>query len=110
MPSAQPEQPDQGQGEGAEEAEAGAAAPPSFATFLLSCLAASRLPPGGCSLTREMSDAARREAIAEGSPALCAGLQDLPGNMAGEGKLLNIYHLLRQTLALGIEGDVVELG
>ena len=75
-----------------------------------SCLAASRLPPGGCSLTREMSDAARREAIAEGSPALCAGLQDLPGNMAGEGKLLNIYHLLRQTLALGIEGDVVELG
>ena len=32
------------------------------------------------------------------------------GGMAGEGKLLNIYHLLQRTLALGVDGDVVELG
>ena len=83
---------------------------PSFSTFLFSCLAASRLPPGQCDLTREMTDAARRCAIERAEPAICTALQDLPGGMAGEGKLLNIYHLLSKTLATGVPGDVVELG
>mmetsp|Transcript_22522 Transcript_22522/g.80367 ORF Transcript_22522/g.80367 Transcript_22522/m.80367 type:complete len:219 (-) Transcript_22522:733-1389(-) len=30
--------------------------------------------------------------------------------MAGEGKLLNLYHLLRRTIDLGLAGGVVELG
>ena len=64
---------------------------PSFLTFLLSCLSASRLPPRQCDLTREMPDAARAEAMATASPLMASALQDLPdGGMAGEGKLLNV--------------------
>jgi hypothetical protein len=32
------------------------------------------------------------------------------GNMAGEGKLLNIYWLLRQTIDRNVPGAVAELG
>ena len=41
---------------------------------------------------------------------ICAALQDVEGNMAGEGKLLNIYWLLRRTIDLKIPGAVAELG
>ena len=56
------------------------------------------------------SDAAVADAVATGAPLLAAALQDAPGNMAGEGKLLNIYWLLRRSIDLGVGGAVVELG
>ena len=74
----------QGQGGGEDEGE-GEGGIPSLGTFLSACLAASRLPPGQCSLTREVSDEARAEAIATASPLMCAAMQDLPGGRGGRG-------------------------
>ena len=77
---------------------------PSFLTFAL----ASYQQPG---TTRQVpSTEAVQRAVREGSPLLCAALQDVEGNMAGEGKLLNIYWLLRRTIDLQIPGAVAELG
>ena len=56
------------------------------------------------------SPEAAARSVKEGSPLVCAALQDIEGNMAGEGKLLNIYWLLRRTVDLGIPGSVAELG
>ena len=51
-----------------------------------------------------------KRCVEEGSPLLCAALQDVEGNMAGEGKLLNIYWLLRRTIDRNVPGVVAELG
>ena len=66
---------------------------PSFLTFAL----ASYQQPG---TTKQVPSARGRAARRKGSPLLCAALQDVEGNMAGEGKLLNIYWLLRRTIDL----------
>ena len=73
---------------------------PSFLTFAL----ASYQQEG---TTKQVpSTEAVQKAVREGSPLLCAALQDVEGNMAGEGKLLNIYWLLsiRRTIDLKIPG------
>ena len=77
---------------------------PSFLTFALSAYRQQ-----GTTKQVPSSDAVQR-CIKEGSPLLCAALQDVEGNMAGEGKLLNIYWLLRRTIDRQIPGAVAELG
>jgi len=64
-----------------------------------------------------VSEAVRLEALNDASPLMCAALQDMRDGMAGEGKLLNLYHLLRRALdrTASVEdldrvGHVVELG
>ena len=77
---------------------------PSFLTFAL----ASYQQEG---TTKQVpSPQAVQRALQEGSPLLCAALQDVEGNMAGEGKLLNIYWLLRRTIDRNVPGVVAELG
>ena len=77
---------------------------PSFLTFAL----ASYQQEG---TTKQVpSPQAVQRALQEGSPLLCAALQDVEGNMAGEGKLLNIYWLLRRTIDRNVPGAVAELG
>ena len=77
---------------------------PSFLTFAL----ASYRQEG---TTKQVpSPQAVQRAVREGSPLLCAALQDVEGNMAGEGKLLNIYWLLRRTIDRNVPGAVAELG
>ena len=78
---------------------------PSYAAFHIGCAAAARE-----SSSREVQASASAVAFRDGSPVMCAALQDFPWNMAGEGKLLNIYHSLQRTIDLDVEGDVVELG
>ena len=80
-----------------------------YAAFHVACAVALRRAETGAP-SREVSRDATLAAFREGTPVMCAALQDVEGNMAGEGKLLNIYHSLQRTLDLGVEGDVVELG
>ena len=82
------------------------AAPYSYAAFHVACAACLAAPEA----TREVPAAAAADAFRDATPVMCAALQDAPGNMAGEGKLLNIYHTLQRALDLDVAGDVVELG